>query len=156
MTPDRPAGHRRGGEPVVAGREELGGDARVAGGEVARDVGRRRTLEEGQGAGGVLVGQALERREGADAELQRLEAGILSPALVELAGVLHARAAEIEDQAILEVAERIAVDADAGAAEIGPVLQVAGVGEIDVGRRIAERRPARRRSVAMGPGAAWS
>ncbi len=117
---------------MVAAGIGLGGDAGVARGEAAHDVADRGALQERHGGSRSLVVQAQGRREGADLEFQGLQARVLHPGLVDLAGVLDTRAAEVEQDAVVPVAEGRAVDADAGAAEDGSVLQVPGVAQIDV------------------------
>ena len=137
---------------MVVVAEHAGADAGVAGGEVAGDVGDRRPLEEQLGVGGRLVFQADRLRPGADAEVERLQAGILRPALVELAGVLDARAAEVEQQPIVPVAVGRAVDADAGAAEDVPSFRSRAWVASTLVAEAPSAGPSRRKSVVVGPG----
>src|SRR5690606_19795261 len=126
--------------PALAIAEDGRRGAAVAAAQAAHQVGDRRALGEQGAVGGRRLLEAAGRREGADAHLRgRAEAVVLRPGGADLARVLCARAAEVVEEVVLEVAERLALDAEAGAAEVGAVGEVPGAAVLI---RVAERAPA--------------
>ena len=129
------AGNGKRPQVTVLGIEGSDAHARVAGADITGHFGDRRTLQEGRAALRTSISQADAGGEFADAELGRLEAGILNPGFVDATDILSAGAAEVERQVIVEIAEHLAVKDDAGAADIGAAVEIAcgdGGGQVAV------------------------
>ena len=98
-------------------------DAAVRAAQRARQLGGAGAFEERQVLGRGAVVHVGGRRERAELEGERREAGVGDPGVVDARRAFGARAAELEQQAVVEIARDGAFDAEARAAEIEASLK---------------------------------
>ena len=116
---------RERAHPACAVRLEPEADAAIGAAQRARQFGSAGALEERQVLGRGAVIHVGGRRERAELERERREAGVRDPRVIDARRAFGAAAAEFEQQAIVEIARDGAFDAEARAAEIEAVTEIA-------------------------------
>ena len=96
-----------------------------AAGDVAGDFRSRRPLQDRHLSGRDVRLESDLRLEGAQLDFPGMQGGVLHIGFEQLPGVFPAGAAEFHDHRIVEVLEQLAIDAEAGAAEVRAVVQLA-------------------------------
>ena len=116
---------RERAHPALAVGLEPEADAAIGAAQRARQFGSAGALEERQVFGRGAVVHVGGRRKCAELERERREARVGDPRVVDARRAFGAAAAELEQQAVVEVARDGAFDAEARAAEIEAVAEVA-------------------------------